>query len=400
MATDDTRRRAPRNLGKAVNIADLRLLAGRRLPRSVFDFIDGGAGDEVTLRDNRAAFDRWSLLPRAACDVADRTLATTIVGAQSALPLVIGPTGLAGVFHRDGEAGIATAAAGAGIPFCLSANSVASIEETAGRAPPGERWFQLYFLKDREWMNGLVRRARDHGYRVLCITVDLPITGRRERDIYNGFTVPLRPTVSTALGLLAKPAWIGDMLRTRARFGNFEVKPGAGFSSVAQHVASLFDPGAGWDDVARLRDSWDGPVVVKGVLRGEDAQRAVSIGADAVAVSNHGGRQLDGVPAALSALPEVVAAVDPSVEVYLDGGIRRGTDIVKALALGARACMIGRPSAWGLSAAGTAGVARAVSMLRDELDNALALLGVADVAAIGRDCIRRADGHEREDQRC
>lgn len=404
MATDNASHRPRRDLSKAVTIGDLRLLAGRRLPRGVFDFIDGGAGDEVTLRDNRAAFGRWSLLPRVASNVAERTLATTIVGAGSSLPLIIGPTGLAGFFHRDGEAGIATAAAGAGIPFCLSANSIASIEETANGAPPAERWFQIYFLKDRDWMNGLVRRARDNGYRVLCITVDLPITGRRERDVRNGFTMPLRPSVSTALDLMTKPAWVWGMMRTKARFGNFEVKPGAGFSSVAQHVASLFDPGAGWDDVARLRDSWPGPVVVKGVLRAEDAQRAVSIGADAVAVSNHGGRQLDGVPAALSALPEIVAAVDPSVEVYLDGGVRRGTDIVKALALGARACMIGRPSAWGLSAAGTAGVSRAVSILRDELDNALALLGVASVAAIGRDCIRRADGfaagHEREDERC
>ena len=379
-------------MDKALNIDDLRRFARRRLPRGVFDFIDGGAGDEVTLRDNRAAFERWSLLPRVGVDVAHRTLATSILGAASSLPLIIGPTGLAGFFHREGEAGIATAAAQAGVPFCLSANSIASIEETANGAPPAERWFQIYFLKDREWMDGLVRRARDNGYRVLCITVDLPITGRRERDIRNGFTMPLRPSVSTALDLMTRPAWLWDMMHTKARFGNFEARPGAGFSSVAQHVASLFDPGAGWDDVARLRDSWQGPVVIKGVLRAEDAQRAVSIGADAVVVSNHGGRQLDGVPAALSMLPEIVAAVDPSVEIYLDGGVRRGGDIVKALALGARACMIGRPSAWGLSAGGTAGVSRAVSILRAELDNALALLGIAAVTAVGRDCIRRADG--------
>ena len=379
-------------MDKALNIDDLRRFARRRLPRGVFDFIDGGAGDEVTLRGNRAAFERWSLLPRVGVDVAHRTLATSILGAASSLPLIIGPTGLAGFFHREGEAGIATAAAQAGVPFCLSANSIASIEETANGAPPAERWFQIYFLKDREWMDGLVRRARDNGYRVLCITVDLPITGRRERDIRNGFTMPLRPSVSTALDLMTRPAWLWDMMHTKARFGNFEARPGAGFSSVAQHVASLFDPGAGWDDVARLRDSWQGPVVIKGVLRAEDAQRAVSIGADAVVVSNHGGRQLDGVPAALSMLPEIVAAVDPSVEIYLDGGVRRGGDIVKALALGARACMIGRPSAWGLSAGGTAGVSRAVSILRAELDNALALLGIAAVTAVGRDCIRRADG--------
>ena len=379
-------------MDKALNIDDLRRFARRRLPRGVFDFIDGGAGDEVTLRGNRAAFERWSLLPRVGVDVAHRTLATSILGAASSLPLIIGPTGLAGFFHREGEAGIATAAAQAGVPFCLSANSIASIEETANGAPPAERWFQIYFLKDREWMDGLVRRARDNGYRVLCITVDLPITGRRERDIRNGFTMPLRPSVSTALDLMTRPAWLWDMMHTKARFGNFEARPGTGFSSVAQHVASLFDPGAGWDDVARLRDSWQGPVVIKGVLRAEDAQQAVSIGADAVVVSNHGGRQLDGVPAALSMLPEIVAAVDPSVEIYLDGGVRRGGDIVKALALGARACMIGRPSAWGLSAGGTAGVSRAVSILRAELDNALALLGIAAVTAVGRDCIRRADG--------
>jgi isopentenyl diphosphate isomerase/L-lactate dehydrogenase-like FMN-dependent dehydrogenase len=378
-------------LNNAVNIEDMRQLARRRLPRSLFEFIDGGAGDEVTLRDNCAAFGRWSLRPRAGVNVATRILATDILGAKSTLPLIVGPTGLAGFFHRDGEVGIASASAAAGLPFCLSANSVASIEETARGSPSGERWFQIYFLKDRDWMNSLVRRARESGYRVLCITVDLPITGRREKDIRNGFTVPLRPSVSTALDLAAKPAWLMDMMRTKVRFGNFETAQGSGFSSVAEHVASLFDPGADWDDVARLRDSWNGPVVVKGVLRADDARRAASLGADAIAVSNHGGRQLDGSPAALSALPEIVAEIGSSASVYLDGGIRRGTDIVKALALGADACMIGRASAWGLSAGGTAGVMRALAILRDELDNALALLGVANAADIGIDAVCRAE---------
>lgn len=370
-------------VARAVCIADLRRAARRRLPRAVFDFIDGGAGDERTLRANERAFAGWRLLPRVAVDVSRRTARTRILGRPSRLPLVLAPTGLAGLFHPDGEAASARAAARAGVPFCLSTNSVASIEEVAAAAG-AERWFQLYFLKDRDWMALLVDRARAADYRVLCVTLDLPITGRRERDQRNGFTMPLRATPRTLLDLALRPRWLLGALRSPVRFGNFEGLAPSGITSVAKHVATLFDPSATWDDVARLRDAWPGPVAVKGILHPEDARRAVELGIDAVVVSNHGGRQLDSAPAALDALPAVAEAVAGRAEVILDGGVRRGTDVLTALALGASACMIGRAFLWGLAAGGQAGVARALSIFADEIDTAMALLGVDALDRLGR----------------
>ena len=374
--------RANRALAGALSIADLRLLARRRLPRAVFDFIDGGAGDEVTLRDSEAAFRDWVLLPRVAVDVSRRSMQTTIAGNRSELPLVLAPTGLAGFFWPSGEMAAASAAAAAGIPFCLSTNSVASIEAVAKAVPDGERWFQLYFLKDRDWMHALVKRAKGSGYRVLCITVDLAVQGRRERDVRNAFTMPLRPRAATILDLARRPRWLAGVLSSPPGLGNFISPDRSGFTSVAQHVATLFDPSMTWDDVARLRELWPGPVVIKGVLHPDDARKAVEIGAEAVMVSNHGGRQLDHVPAPISALPGIVAAVGGRAEVILDGGVRRGTDILTALALGATACSIGRPFLWGLATAGQEGVARAIMILRDEIDNAMTLLGTAHIGDV------------------
>jgi isopentenyl diphosphate isomerase/L-lactate dehydrogenase-like FMN-dependent dehydrogenase len=380
--------RASRSLSEALSIADLRRLARRRLPRAVFDFIDGGAGDEVTLHDNQAAFRDWVLLPRVAVDVSRRSMRTTIVGAPSELPLLLAPTGLAGFYWPAGEIAAASAAAAAQIPFCLSTNSVASVEAVAKAVPDCERWFQLYFLKDREWMQALVRRAKDAGYRALCITVDLAVQGRRERDVRNAFTMPLRPRPRTVIDLARRPRWLAGVLLSPPRLGNFESSDRSRFTSVARHVASLFDPSASWDDVARIRDLWSGPAVIKGVLHPDDARKAVEIGADAVMVSNHGGRQLDHVPAPITALPEVVAAVGGRAEVILDGGVRRGTDILKAIALGVSACSIGRPFLWGLSVAGREGVARSIAILRDELDNAITLLGTARIEDISADHVR------------
>jgi isopentenyl diphosphate isomerase/L-lactate dehydrogenase-like FMN-dependent dehydrogenase len=382
-------------LDRAASIEDLRRLARRRLPRAVFDFIDGGAGDERTLRENRRAFDAWHLMPRVGVDVTPpRSLAARIVGVEARLPLVLAPIGLAGLFAPEGEVTAARAAAAAGIPFCLSTNSVASIEEVAAGAPAGgDRWFQLYMLKDRGLMAAMLERAAGAGYRTLCVTVDLPVQGRRERDLRNAFSVPLRPRPGTILDLARRPRWLLGILRSPARFGNFAAAtPSQGFTSVAQHVATLFDPSAGWDEIARLRERWPGPVVVKGVLHPDDARRAVdAVGASAVIVSNHGGRQLDQVPAAVAALPRVTEAVDGRAEVILDGGVRRGTDILKARALGASACMIGRAFVWGLAAGGgQAGVARSLDILREELDNALALLGRRSLADVDRRAIVEA----------
>jgi len=301
---------------------------------------------------------------------------------------VLAPTGLAGFFWPGGEQGAAREAA-AGIPFCLSTNSVASIEEVARDVPGGERWFQLYFLKDQALMHGMVDRARDHGYRVLCLTLDLALQGRRERDIRNGFTVPLTPGPRMVVDVAVRPAWLLDFLRHGVRFGNFEGHaPTGDFSSIAAHVANLCDAGADWRAVERIAARWDGPVVVKGVLNPDDARRAVDLGAEAVIVSNHGGRQLDHVPSAVGALPGVVEAVAKAgagrAQVLLDGGVRRGTDVVKAKALGADACMIWRAFLWGLAAAGEQGVRRAISVFAEELDIALALLGRPDFADIDR----------------
>lgn len=377
-----------RSLATAHSIADLRRLARRRLPRAVFDFIDGGAGDEVTLRDNEAAFGDWTLVPRVGVDVSRRSLAASIVGNPSRLPLMLAPTGLAGFYRPSGEIAAATAAAAAGIPFCLSTNSVASMEAVAAAAPDAERWFQLYFLKDRAWMNGLVKRARDAGYRVLCITLDLAVQGRRERDLRNTFTMPLRMRPRTILDLVLRPGWLMGVMKSPPRLANFERTGDTEFMSVAKQVATMFDPSATWDDVARVRDLWAGPIVIKGVLHPDDARKAVELGASAVMVSNHGGRQLDHVAAPISALPDVVAAVAGRAEVILDGGVRRGTDILKALALGASACSIGRPFLWGLSAAGLAGVERTIAILTDELDNAMTLLGTARIEDVTADHVK------------
>jgi isopentenyl diphosphate isomerase/L-lactate dehydrogenase-like FMN-dependent dehydrogenase len=378
-----------RAIRNSLTIDDLRTVARRRLPKLVFDFIDGGARDEGSLADNRRAFDAWHLMPRVGVDVSRRQLGTTLLGRPIAVPLVLGPTGLAGLYRPRGEMLACRAAVAAGIPFCLSTNSIASIEAVASDVPDGDRWFQLYPLRDRDLMEDMLRPAAENGYKTLCFTVDLPIQGRRERDVRNGFTLPLRPTVRTAWDVIRRPAWLYGLGRNPVSFGNF-AKPGAGerVTSIAQHVATLFDPSADWSLIAQIRKGWNGPFVVKGIMHPDDARAAVRAGADAVIVSNHGGRQLDAVQGTCAALPGVVAAVAGQAEVMLDGGIRRGTDILKALALGARACMIGRPFLWGLAAAGEEGVRRAIGILAAELDEAMALAGVCDLAEISTDFVR------------
>jgi isopentenyl diphosphate isomerase/L-lactate dehydrogenase-like FMN-dependent dehydrogenase len=378
-------------LNRAFSIGDLRQLARNRLPRLVFDFIDGGAGDEATLRENCRAFEDWTLMPRVGVDVSERSLATEILGRPSKLPLILAPTGLAGLFWPGGEIHALRAAADAGIPFCLSTNSIASIEEVAQAVPDCERWFQLYMLKDKALLDAMLDRAWDAGYRVLCLTIDLPIQGRRERDLRNAFTLPLRPRIRTAYDVARRPQWLYGLVRNPVSFGNFREVSG-GFTSIAEHVATLFDPSASWDDFARVRERWKGQFIVKGVLHPDDARRSLAIGSAAIIVSNHGGRQLDQVPAACAALPGIADAVGGRAEVILDGGVRRGTDILKAVALGASSCMIGRPFLWGLAAGGQAGVARTLQIFRDELDNAMALLGVAKLADISPDHLRRRQG--------
>jgi L-lactate dehydrogenase (cytochrome) len=371
---------------KPASIADLRRMAQRRLPRFVFDFIDGGAGDEGTLAANRADFQRWTLMPRVLVDVSGRSLKTTVLGEEIAMPLILSPTGLSGMTTRRAEVEAAKAARAAGIPYTLSTNASCSIEDVAKEAG-GQLWFQLYVMRDRGLTRALLERARDAGYRVLCLTVDLAVQGRRERDIRNGFGIPFRLTPGNMLDVLRRPSWIADVLMgPRLTLANLAhtAAPTASVTELAKLVNSQQDDAVTWRDLEWMREIWPGPIALKGVVLPEDARRAVELGCAGVIVSNHGGRQLDAGISAIAALPAVVEAVEGRAEVLLDGGVRRGADILKAVALGARACMIGRPFLYGLAALGPGGAAAAIELFRAELDNAMALIGRSAIAEIDR----------------
>jgi L-lactate dehydrogenase (cytochrome) len=371
------------------NIHDLRLRAQRHLPRAIFDFVDGGAQDEASLRDNRDRFRHIALAPRVLRDVSRRDQSTTLFGEPMGSPLVIAPTGMAGLIRRNGETMLARAAAEADIGYCMSMMSACSIEEVK-RASHRPFWFQIYLLRDRGINRALMERAQASGCAVLVLTVDTKQQGLRERDIRNGFTVPPRITLRNVLDVARRPGWLADVaFGPRITFANLAGKLiGADdIVSVARLAAEQYDPAMGWDAVEWCKTHWSGPVVVKGILTAEHARFAVEHGADGLIVSNHGGRQLDGAPAAIAALPAVIDAVGDRVEIVLDSGVRRGTDVLKALALGARACMAGRPFLYGLAADGEAGVREAISILRSEIDLALALMGVNSVRALDRSAL-------------
>jgi L-lactate dehydrogenase (cytochrome) len=373
-----------------VNIEDLRRRARRRLPKVVFDFIDGGAMDERTLAANRADFEAWELLPKMLVDVSQRTLKTTVLGREIAMPLMVAPTGISGLATPKGEIHAARAAEAAGTIYCLSTTATCSIEEIAATTTQ-PFWFQLYVMRDRGATRSMVERAAAAKCGALVLTIDLAVQGRRERDAYNGFTVPPRVTARNVLEVLARPRWLVDMaFGPRMTFANFvdETTAGGGFINLGKHINAQFDQSVTWNDVDWLRSIFPGPVVIKGVLSAHDAKLAAEHGAAAVIVSNHGARQLDHVPSSIRALPEVVEAVGDRIEVYLDSGVRRGSDIAKALALGARAVLVGRPFLYGMGALGPPGAARALEMLRDELDNCMALLGAPALAALDRSFVR------------
>jgi isopentenyl diphosphate isomerase/L-lactate dehydrogenase-like FMN-dependent dehydrogenase len=371
------------------NIEDLRQRARRRLPRVIFDFIDGGSQDEYSLRANRTDFQRLALLPRVLTDVSVRDQSTTVLGEKLASPLIIAPTGLAGLLCRDGEALEARAAAHSGIPYCLSMMSACSIEQVA-QATAQPFWFQIYLLRDRAINVSLMERARAAGCCVLVFTVDTKAQGPRERDIRNGFTVPPRITLRNVLDVVRHPRWLANVaLGPRITFGNLagSLVRSDDIISIARFAAEQYDPSVNWSDLAWCKSVWHGPIAVKGILTAEDARLAIEHGADAVIVSNHGGRQLDGAPSAISVLPMVAEACAGRAEVILDGGIRRGGDVLKALALGANACMAGRAFLYGLAADGESGVARAIEILRNEIDIDLALLGRGSVQELDRSAL-------------
>ena len=382
-------RRASARVLRAWNIGDLRRIAKGRLPRAVFDFFDGAAEDETTLRENRAAFERVRLAPKMLAGVARIDTSAAILGARSSLPIAVGPTGGIGFGWPFADVGVARAAAAAGIPYTLSTMATASIERIA-REAGGRLWFQAYIFRQRDMTLGLVERARQFGYEALMVTVDVPVGGKRERDFRNDFAIRFRFTPRNVVDFATRPSWVLGILRHGMPVLENVVglAPEAkSTAEIASSVGQFWDADFDWDGLKAMRDRWSGKMLVKGVLRADDAARLASIGVDAVVVSNHGGRQLDGAVAALDALPPIVRAVKGRINVLVDGGVRRGVDVVKALALGAEGVMLGRATLYGACAAGEAGAARALHILGDELVRAMQLSGVRSVGEIGPDLL-------------
>jgi L-lactate dehydrogenase (cytochrome) len=367
-------------------IEDLRELARRRVPRAFFDYADRGSYAEETLRANREDLLRLKLRQRVLVDVSDRDLSTSIIGEPASLPFSLGPIGLCGMQHGDGEILSARAAQAAGIPFTLSTMSICSIEDVAA-AVDKPFWFQLYVMRDRGFARALIERAIAAKCSALVLTLDLQVLGQRHADVKNGMTVPPEIRIKNVLDVMTKPAWALSILRgKRKNFGNISghVRGMESVNSLAGWIAGQFDPALSWKDVEWVRSLWPGKLILKGVLDVEDARLAAKTGAAALVVSNHGGRQLDGAPSAISALPKIADAVGSDIEVMFDGGIRSGQDVLRALALGARSCMLGRAYIYGLGAAGQAGVAKAIDIIRQELDVTMALTGTRRIADIDR----------------
>lgn len=370
----------------AINIDDLREIARRRLPRFVFTYVDGGAEDEITLRGNRDAFLRLRFRPRTLVNVSKRDLSTQMLGAPSALPIVVGPTGLNGLSWPDGDMELARAASAAGVPFAMSTVSMSLVEDVA-REAPGRLWLQAYVFSERRITDAIMARARDAGFECVVLTSDFPVAGKRERDLRTGLLPHQRFTLATRLDMLRHPRWLATVATRRPHFVNVEreLEAGRDVNSFVGH--GMFDPSFAWDDLKRFRDLWPRKLLLKGVLRADDAERAVAAGIDGLVVSNHGGRQLDGAISAIEALPEIARVAGGRVAILVDGGVRRGSDIAKAVALGAEGVILGRAPVYGLAAGGRAGVARTIAILADELDRTLALTGSPNIAALTADLI-------------
>ncbi|MGH8913976.1 MAG: alpha-hydroxy acid oxidase [Acidimicrobiia bacterium] len=375
-----------RRLSRGVSVADLRSIAKRRLPRGVFDYIDGGAEDEVALTANSEAYRRVTFRPRVLRDMGQVDTSSTLLGKPLPMPLVLAPTGFTRIADPAGELAVARAAARAGIPYTLSTLGTRSIEEVAA-VGSGRLWFQVYVWKDRGLVAEMVQRAADSGYEALCLTVDTAVLGKRERDVRRGFTLPPKLGLSTLIDGMIHPGWTWQFVRSDpilfANVAGRGVGDGADAISLAEYVGRQFDPGLSWRDVEWLRGQWDGPIVLKGIQTVEDAVIAADEGIEAIALSNHGGRQLDSAPAPLDLLPEVADLVGDRTEIICDGGVRRGSDIVKALALGARASMAGRAYLYGLGAAGESGVDHVIDLLSSDMRRTMALIGCPTVDALG-----------------
>ena len=368
------------------NIEDLRVLAKKRVPRMFYDYADSGSYTESTYRANESDFAAIKLRQRVAVNMENRTLRTKMVGIDTAMPVAIAPTGLTGMQHADGEILGALAAQNFGIPFTLSTMSICSIEDIA-QATKAPFWFQLYVMKDRDFIERLIDRAKAANCSALMLTLDLQILGQRHKDIKNGLSTPPKPTLANLINLATKPRWCLGMLGTKRRtFGNIvgHAKGVGDLSSLSSWTAEQFDPALNWGDIEWIKKRWGGKLILKGILDVEDARLAADSGADALIVSNHGGRQLDGAPSSIAALPAIADAVGSRIEVWMDGGIRSGQDVLKAWALGARGTLIGRSFLYGLGAMGGPGVTRALEIIAKELDTTMAFCGHTDIRSVDR----------------
>jgi len=375
------------------NIEDLRVIAQRRVPRMFYDYADSGSWTESTYRANQADFQTMKLRQRVAVNMEGRTTATKMVGVDVSMPVAIAPVGLTGMQHADGEIHAARAAEKAGIPFTLSTMSICSIEDVAA-ATTKPFWFQLYVMRDRDFIERLIDRAKAAKCSALVLTLDLQILGQRHKDLKNGLSAPPKPTIANMINLATKPRWCLGMLGTKRRgFGNIvgHVKGVENMGSLSEWTAKQFDPRLSWNDVEWIKKRWGGKLILKGIQDVEDAKLAANSGADALIVSNHGGRQLDGAESSIRALPAIADAVGPRIEVHMDGGIRSGQDVLKAWALGARGTYIGRAMVWGLGAMGEAGVTKALEIIHRELDLTMAFCGRTRLADVDRGILLTPD---------
>ncbi|MEZ5742059.1 MAG: alpha-hydroxy acid oxidase [Burkholderiaceae bacterium] len=365
-------------------IEDLRRLAKRRVPRMFYDYADSGSWTESTYDANSADFAKILFRQKVAVNIETRSVRSQMIGEDVSMPVAIAPTGLTGMQHADGEILAARAAERFGVPFTLSTMSICSIEDVAQNTSR-PFWFQLYVMRDRDFIAGLIARAKKAGCTALVVTLDLQVLGQRHKDIYNGLSAPPKPTLANLLNIALKPRWAMGMAQTKRReFRNIvgHVKGVSDMGSLSDWTAKQFDPTLNWNDLQWIRDQWDGKIILKGIQDEDDARRAVDTGADALIVSNHGGRQLDGAPSSISALPRVVAAGGAKIEVHMDGGIRSGQDVLRAIALGAKGTYIGRPFLYGLGAMGEAGVTRCLEIIHKELDISMAFCGLCDIKEV------------------
>jgi L-lactate dehydrogenase (cytochrome) len=384
--------RRGRRLERAANIADLRVMARNRLPRGIFDYIDGGAEDEITMRRNSSRFDAYGFSPRVLRDVSSVDTSTTFLGQRLSVPILFSPTGFTRIAHHEGELAVARVAARHGLPYCLSTLSTRSIEEIAA-VSNGPKWFQVYVWRDRELVKNMLSRARENGYDTIMLTVDTAVLGRRERDVRRGFTLPPTLGAGTILDGVRHPAWTWNFVRhdpiTFANVSGAGGRASGTAVTLSDFISEQFDPALSWKEIDWFRQHWNGHIVIKGVQSVEDAVTAHSLGIDAVALSNHGGRQLDGAPSPIDLVAPVAQETHGEIPIICDGGIRRGGDIVKALALGAHACTMGRSYLYGLGAAGEAGVEKALWCLTTEMTRTMQLCGVRSIAEITPGLIAR-----------